>query len=43
MNLKGLTEEEVIQNRKQYGTNELLKKKKNSFFGKTKQLYNEKE
>ena len=31
MNLKGLTEEQVIENRKKYGTNELAKKKKNSF------------
>ncbi len=32
MNLKGLTEEEVAKNRKEYGTNELTKNKKNSFF-----------
>ena len=31
MNLKGLTDEEVIKNRKEYGTNELAQKKKNSF------------
>lgn len=31
MNLKGLTEEEVIQSRKEHGTNELAQKKKNSF------------
>ncbi len=31
MNLNGLTDKEVIENRKKYGTNELTKKKKNSF------------
>ena len=31
MNLKGLTEEEVVNNRRKYGTNEISKVKKNSF------------
>ncbi len=31
MNIQGLTEEEVEKNRKEYGTNELVAKKKNSF------------
>jgi len=31
MNLKGLTDEEVIKNRKQFGTNEITKRKKNNF------------
>lgn len=31
MNMKGLTEKEVIENRKNYGDNDLVKKKKNSF------------
>ena len=31
MNLQGLTQEEVEKNRKEYGTNELVQKKKNSF------------
>ena len=31
MNIKGLTEEEVLESRKKYGTNELVQKKKNSF------------
>ncbi len=32
MNVKGLTEKEVIENRKKYGSNELTKVHKNSFF-----------
>lgn len=32
MNIQGLTEEEVVESRKKYGDNELVKKKKNSFF-----------
>ena len=31
MNIKGLTEKEVVDSRKKYGDNELTQKKKNSF------------
>ena len=31
MNIKGLTEEEVVNSRRKYGTNEISKVKKNSF------------
>ncbi len=31
MNIQGLTEEQVVENRKKYGDNALVKKKKNSF------------